>query len=269
MKKRLLPILLLSATTFANEPVTTFASASYFSRDDLSSTGFNLKHFFADQNSIGVWDEFGYLDTDSRISVSYRKSESDFTSSDSLYLSGEYFVDSFIVSASHSSRSFNSELSNVTSDDGDANSIGLGYLFGDNLKVQTTFSDQTGVFNVSAQYSHELNSNGDYIGFTVDADSDFNSKSISADYFGQLQSGNYIRLGYRHDIYERSDSTTYSGSYYFSSQTSVSFATDLSFSYGVSMKHYFTPNLALRAGITAFDVEDAENAYQLSVIGQF
>lgn len=269
MKKRLLPVLLFSTTIFANEPVTTFASAGYSGFDDHSSVNLGLKHYFAKQQSNGVWDEFGYLDTDSSIAVSYIKNDNDFLSSDSYQIFGEYFIDNFIISGSHSSINVDAKSPYLNPNDGDTNSIGLGYLFGDNLKVKTTFSDQTSIFNVSAQYSHELNSDGDYIGITVDADSDFNSKSISADYFGQLQSGNYIRLGYRHDIFEYNSNTSYSGSYYFSPQTSVSIETDLFALYNVSAKHYFNSNIALVAGITAFDVDDTENSYWLGVVGQF
>jgi hypothetical protein len=269
MKKRLLPLFLLSTTTCANEPVTTFINGAYLSTEQGSQYSIGLHHYFAPQTSNGVYDEFGYLDTDSSIAISYDKRSSDFSSSNYVVVSVELFLGNYIISASHASSDYKYETSEQSGSGSDtASSFGLGYLFSDNLIIKADLYDYSDKIEIGAQYSHELNSNGDYVGFSLNVSDDFNYKTVSADYFGQLSNGRYIRVGISHQESDGYGVTSYSTSYYLSEGMSISLQTDFDNRYNYSAKYYFTKSMAVEAQINT-SVDSSEDTMIIGLSGQF
>ncbi|MEI8706040.1 putative porin [Pseudoalteromonas sp. B62] len=165
-----LTLLTLSCTASANaeqsESKQWFNSINYakidsdYYSDDVY--GLSTHYYFEEQQNSGVWDDYGYLDTDSNIGLNYFNSDS--------YSGKGIFGEGFYGNAFATF-----ELPNIG--DADNYSLGLGYLFADSLKVSVRMLDyeySDTVYLFKAQYNHEINDT-DYIGFTVETDDETES----------------------------------------------------------------------------------------------
>lgn len=176
---------------------------------DTNATVFSSRYFFAPQQHSGVWDDFGYLDTDSNIAVSYFDTELD----NGFAVGGEAFIQNWFVTASVS------DLGNAD----DNYNVGFGYLHDDKLKLSVRFNQVDNGPNTTwfkAEYNHELNAT-DYIGATLEVDDELDVWSLSSRYFKHLGQEQYLSLDVSH-IDTDSDSVT-SGlvNYYFNRHFAV------------------------------------------------
>lgn len=267
MLKKLLPIVLLSSSAFASESFNTFVSGNVIEQDNSELYSFNFQHYFAAQTTDSVYDEFGYFDSDSNISAAYYSLEQGRATTTSQHIKGEYFHGNVLIGAQFQRFEFEFySYKNSTS----TTDLTLGYLFNDNLLVKATYNEDAESAILDASYSHSLNSQGDYIGFSITALDDLNIRTISSSYFGRLNNSNYIRLGFTHNRSDEFDDTTnYFASYYLSEATSVSFNSDFDLSYGLSAKHYFNTNTAIYLSYVYFDNDFIDDSISLSLIGQF
>ncbi|BBN83381.1 hypothetical protein PA25_33660 [Pseudoalteromonas sp. A25] len=200
----LLPImtLVLPLSAFANTTTEKqwFNSAQYANeqRDNALSgyksfnqMNFASTYYFAPQQSTGVWDDYGYLDTDSKVSVNYTDSDRD----NFFGVSGEAFFNNWFV---------NAEVNDLS--DEDSHSIGFGYLYNDNLKVSVKNVRNEGRSDdvwVEAAYNHQINES-DYLGFTARVQDSPDDWSISGRYFKKLDAGQYFTIDASHDDYAHS-----------------------------------------------------------------
>ena len=126
----LIPLSLLALSCTASVNAEQSASKQWFNTINYAKIdsryysdnvyGLSTHYYFEEQQSSGVWDDYGYLDTDSNIRVNYFNS--DYT--DYLGLFGEGFYKNWFVTG---------EIYDV--DDADDYTLGIGYLFADALKV--------------------------------------------------------------------------------------------------------------------------------------
>lgn len=258
MKRRLLISLMLMASTqvLASEgPVRTFSFAGIYDLggENVSSIGFT--HFFADQTHGGTYDEFGYLNTDSSISVAFVNS--DFI--DVFEISGEKFIGNLLLGGGYAKAETNFGES-------DGTSLKVGYLFNDNLILSAVHVDGDGLdgeTEFAAEYNHEL-SDSDYFAVTATVDSEFDVFSISPTYFKKMSDLTYIRLGLDYLNTPGEDEIFAHADYYFSPTTSVGGSAGDG-QYSIRGKHYLTFNVAVEAGY-----EDAdEGVFYLNLYGQF
>ncbi|CAM4302161.1 putative porin [Pseudoalteromonas byunsanensis] len=213
----LLPLcsLLLPLSTFATTQNSSdkqwFNTAEYnhVEQNSVDSMVLSTSYYFAPQQNTGVWDDFGYLDTDSKISASYTDSDFD----NYFSLSGEAFYNNWFV---------NAEVQNLGEEDNHA--IGFGYLYNDALKVSITQyvrEDNSDPLWLQAQYNHQINES-DYLGVTVSAQDNLDNWSVSTRYFRKLDDGAFFTLDASHADGEHSSSVTaFMASYYFNTNFAV------------------------------------------------
>jgi len=262
-----LPLLFLSSAAIANQPVNTFISARVIKPNETTNISVAGQHYFKSQIANGVYDEFGYFDTDSSISAGYYSSDQTNGLSSLQSISGNYFHDKWLIGGSFSRLSY--EFDNAESDTQSHTSVKLGYLVNDNLLVSALYNDDSGRGSFNAQYSHQLNPQGDYIGFSLSTNDDFDSVSLSSSYFGRLNGDNYIRLGFDHSPQGGDDINTYSGSYYFSEGTSVSLSSDLDLYMNVTGKHFISQSTAITISYMCIDDSNGEGTFQVGLTSQF
>lgn len=252
---------LATASSFALQakPVRTFADVGYHSYengDDSYSAEF--QHYFADQEHAGTYDEFGFLDTDSSVSAHYETSDK----KDSGDISGEWFINNLLVGAGYHF---------VNADKGDHydTMLKLGYLFNDNLILSATHTmpdEGDDVTHLSAEYAHNLNDIGDYIGFTATTDDEFDAYTLSADYYGALKGGKYIRAGVA--LADDGDDTAWglTGAYYFTAKTDVNLMLGKDETYGIGAKHFINANVAISAN---YEEHDSNSSWELLLLAHF
>lgn len=185
MKKVLASSLLLAlcATASANDSKQWFNSAGivHDSFDSENILMASSTYFFAPQQHAGVWDDFGYLNTDSSVGISYVNGKHDKVTN----VNAEGFYNNFFVSASS-----NDLL------DGEIDEIAFGYLYNElKMSVRQVKESFSGDRNwwVRGQYNHQIN-DSDYIGVTADLSEDGDGWGISARYFKALNNGRFIAV---------------------------------------------------------------------------
>ncbi|CAH9062463.1 hypothetical protein PSECIP111854_03017 [Pseudoalteromonas sp. CIP111854] len=199
----LIPISILTTSAQANDKQW-FNSASYAHTEKTSfnSLRVNSAYYFTPQHNTGVWDDFGYLDTDSKVSVSYTDNDNN----NFFSASGEAFYNNFFVSAA---------VSDLSEEDN--HSIGFGYLYNDALKlsIQSRRSDNhSDKIWYQAQYNHQIN-DSDYLGVTVGIQDNPDDWMVSSRYFKKLAGGAYFSIDASHYNYVYSSSvTTVMANYY-------------------------------------------------------
>jgi len=231
----------------------TFASLAYVDGKNSGYDGFMLdvKHYFAPQITSGVMDEFGYLDTDSKIYGGLNN----FGSDELVSVGGEYFYNENIFVRGAYSRY----------GDFDSNSVGMGYLLNSNLKMAITRYDSDGVdevYQASAEYVHQL-AGYDYLGFSVSTDTDFDAQTLSARYFTALNDQQHLAIdaAVHHNDYD--DVFTIHANYYFN--PAMSLGAGLADSeWMVNAKYFIDTNIALFASY----VDDQEQ-FTLGISGQY
>ena len=262
MKKALLPLLLCSTTSFASEPVRTFAELIYLNFDDVHTTGAGVTHYFADQSHLGAFDEFGYLDTDSSFSAGYAHTSSDFIGeiySSTYVIDGEYITNNFLIGGTYQ---------NTSNDyfDSSSKNIRFGYFLQENLVVKALYSDKTEDFYFSGQYSHQLAGN-DYFGVTLDTDQELNYVGASSTYFTHLGGDNYLRLGLDvSDITEFDlDHSLFYAAYYFNAGTNVSLSATTDDWEHIGVKYFYQDNAAFFVDIS----NDSDNTMTFGLSGHW
>ena len=256
----LLPISLLalscSATVSAQQSETRqwFNSIEYNTLEntdlDYDSTQLSSHYYFAPQQNTGVWDDYGYLDTDSNIALHYYESNGH----DNFSFNGEGFYGNWFVSAELS------DLSNL-----DNYSVGAGYLFNDSLKASVRmqeFEYGDEIFWFKAQYNHQLNDT-DYIGFTIETDDDLDNWNTSSRYFNHLGNDRYFSLDV--DYQDSTNALSAMANYYFNRNVAIGAgATDsdlqLEAKYFINSQYYFTAN---------FTDYDSGDLYTVKFVAQF
>ncbi|TLX47394.1 putative porin [Pseudoalteromonas phenolica] len=224
-------------------------------QDSRAAYYFTSHYYFAKQQNSGVWDDFGYLDTDSNIKAAYLNSHS----SKDFSLSGEWFTTKeWFVTAG-------------TADVGDLNdnsNFGFGYLFDDKLKLSLFYNKKERGPNdtvFKAEYNHQFNSS-DYLGVTFEADIDLDSYTLSGRYFKHLGADSYLAIDVDHKEYEGSyDVSTIKADYYVNKNISLgvgSYDNDL----GIQAKYFFNDKFHLGGSIIDFD---SGEVYQLSFTAQY
>lgn len=220
---------------------------------DFDATLLSSHYYFAPQQHSGVWDDFGYLDTDTNIKLDYYNS--DVNENFSLYGEG-FFYDNWFAAA---------EIFDL-SETGDF-SVGAGYLFNDALKLSVRLEEYEDFDSsdwVKAQYNHQLNST-DYIGFTAETDDEVQVWNLSSRYFARLANDGYLAIdaGYNHSDFDSVFSAL--ASYYFNRHLALGAGVDdsnllVEAKYFIDSQYYFTANF------TDFDHGDL---YTVEFVAQF
>ena len=148
---------------------------------NISITSFSSKYYFAPQGYAGVWDEFGFLDTDSKVGFQYTDDDFDrtYSAATEVFVSENWFVD--VGTA---------DLSNLNSD----YLLGAGYLYDEKLKLSFYHqqSDES-ITGLMAEYNHMLN-DIDYIGVALESQNGDEVWSVSSRYFRQTALHHYFTL---------------------------------------------------------------------------
>ncbi|MDN3392696.1 putative porin [Pseudoalteromonas sp. APC 3691] len=223
--------------------------SDYYS-DDVY--GLSTHYYFEKQQNPGVWDDFGYLDTDSNIGLNYFNSDG--------YSGKGIFGEGFYGNAFATF-----ELPNIG--DADNYSLGLGYLFADSLKVSVRMLDyeySDTVYLFKAQYNHEINDT-DYIGFTVETDDETESWDLSSRYFAHLYDDSYFAVNV--DYLDVGDDSVFNvlANYYFNKHVAVGIGSNdsdlvIEGKYFINDSYYFTAN---------YTDNDNYDIYNLSFVAQF
>ena len=257
-----LPISLLSlscsATVNAQQSETRqwFNSIQYTT---LENTGYDYDtmylsshYYFAPQQNSGVWDDYGYLDTDSNIKLDY--SNNDLANSFAVF--GEGFYGNWFA---------NLEFSDLS--ETDDYSVGVGYLFADDLKVSVQmqeFENIDTIYRFTAQYNYQLN-DSDYLGLTADTDDELEIWSLSTRYFAHLNADSYLAVDVAYHYNNFNPYITSLANYYFNRHVAVGAGVAdskllLEAKYFIDSQYYFTANF--------FDRADGE-VYSIKFVAQF
>ncbi|MCF6436774.1 putative porin [Pseudoalteromonas sp. MMG022] len=256
----LLPLctLLLPLSTFAATQNTSdkqwfnTAEFSHAEQNSLDAMVLSSSYYFAPQQNTGVWDDFGYLDTDSKVSASYTDTDFD----NYFGLSGEAFYNNWFV---------NAQVQDLGEEDNHA--IGFGYLYNDALKLSITKhvrENDSDPFWLKAQYNHQINES-DYLGVTLDMQDDLDYWAVSTRHFKKLHGGAFFALDASHSDGDESDSVTaFMASYYFNTNFAVGAGLNDS-DLQLEAKYFFSNTYFLRAYYSDSDQGDlvsvAFNAY--------
>jgi len=213
-------------------------------------------YFFAPQQHSGVWDDFGYLNTDTNIQAAYMK----YDNVKDLSVSGEWFATKewFVFAGSE-------DIGHISDDA----KIGFGYLFADKLKLSIRYQDRkygNDQTMLKAEYNHQINEH-DYFGVTFDTESDFDTWTLSGRYFKKLSGQQFVSLDVEHekDYSFNEDYTSAVVNYYMNRNLSFgvgSYDSDL----GIQAKYFFNDKFHLGGSIIDFD---GGEVYQLSFTAQY
>ena len=253
MKKLVASVCLLGSNMVVAADYQTFASLSYVNSDGSGYDGFVLDatHYFAPQTTGGVMDEFGFLDTDSKIYGQLNNLGPD----ELVSLGGEYFVNqNFFINGAYARYG-----------DSNAHSLGLGYLLNDNLKLnlfRQDSDDADATYQVSASYNHAL-SGYDYVGVTISSDTDFDGQEIAARYFTALTDQQFLAIdaSVQHTDYD--DIFSAEATYYFNPAMSVGVGVSDS-EWLAKAKIFVDSNTALFASYA-----DGPQVFTVGVTGQY
>jgi len=262
--KKLLSVAVIAAlssfSSVADESKQLFNNLSYMHLDggDFGRTtnAYQLSshYFFEKQEHSGVWDDFGYLNTDSNIGVAYFN----YDNTRDLSIAGEWFATpKWFVSAG------SADVGHISDDA----FVGFGYLFEDKLKVSARYEKHNGTNNrtmLTAEYSHQINET-DYLGVTFETKSDFDTWSLSSRYFMHIEGDSFISVDLQHSDYDGFDGTNLIANYYLSRNLSFgagSYDSDL----GIQAKYFFNDKFHLGGSIIDFD---SGEVYQLSFTAQY
>ena len=209
-------------------------------------------YYFEEQQSSGVWDDFGYLDTDSNIGMRYFDSDNDNT----LGAFGEGFYGNVFATF---------EIADI--DNSDNYSLGLGYLFTESLKVSARmqqFEYEDTIYLFEAQYNHQINDT-DYIGFTIETDDEIESWDISSRYFAHLTDDNYLALDVSYLNIGEDPTFNVLANYYFSKNLALGIGSNDS-DLVLEGKYFFNNSYYLTAGYTDYEQSDV---YSIKFVAQF
>ncbi|MCO7249905.1 putative porin [Pseudoalteromonas sp. SSMSWG5] len=264
MFKQLAPIALAtlaysSYSTAATEQQVSkqwFNSINYthVEHDRYSFNGYQLAshYYFEEQQSSGVLDDYGYLDTDSNILVNY--SGGDYYNDIGIF--GEYFLNNWFAVA---------DIRDVR--DLDNYTLGIGYLFADALKVSVNrdvreYGDD--YFRLKAQYNLQINDK-DYLGFSAETDDELDVWNLSARYFNHLSGSHYITVDVGHQDSVNDSASNAMISYYFGEHYAIGAGLDdselvLQGKYFINDKYYLTAN---------YTESGSAELYNLKFVAQF
>lgn len=260
--RNLIPLSLLamscSLPVIASEPRTHqwFNTATYNTLkntiNDNDSVALSSHYYFAPQQHSGVWDDFGYLDTDTNIKLDYLNADD----ADNFGLFAEGFYNNWFASI---------ELADLG--ETDDYSLGLGYVFAQSLKVSVRlaeFKAADTIYWFKAQYNHQLNDT-DYLGFTIETDDDIDAWNASTRYFHRLSHERYVSVDLAYE--DNGVDSVFSGmaNYYFNRNVAIGAGvTDshlqLEAKYFINSQYYFTAHFS--------DVEEGEQ-YAAKFVAQF
>lgn len=231
--------LLLSSAAHAADSYQSISNLNYTEIDNNDTISVDSTYYFSPKSTLGPYDQFEYINKQSNVFGSY--ADDDF--GDLTAIGGEYFVEDFVVGASYQNDDFGSNNESYT--------LSAGYFFNPDLLAKVRFVDQEDGDNViffSLAYNHMLNDT-DYVGITVESDDDFDSRSIAAKYFVDLQQGNYLTVeGTFVSLDEADDQWNVETNYYFSKATSVFAAYDKEDNYSFGAQHFINKNIGLKVG---------------------
>ena len=207
---------------------------------------------------------FRNLTITSILAISFNSAQGVDDFGDVTAIGGEYFVEDFVVGASYQNADYNSNNESYT--------LSAGYFFNPDLLAKVRFVDQKDGDNVtffSLAYNHMLNDT-DYVGITVESDDDFDSRSVAAKYFVDLQQGNYLTVeGTFVSLDEADDQWNVETNYYFSKATSVFASYDKEDNYSFGAQHFINKNIGLKVGY-GNNADDSDNdAYFANMRFQF
>ena len=263
-------LLCLSSLSFAEE-YQTFLNLDYtdtVNADVLNvrTIGVNGIHYFNAIESLGPYNEFDFLITESNVTASYTNTDFEFNSPDFLGFSnstdvstvgGQLFYGDFLFGASYSN--FEGE---------DLGTFSLGYLLTPNLLVSVELPTRGVDAFFNLRYQHDLGNNS-YIGINVRTDNELNSLSLEPQYFTPLANGRFLTVGVNFvSIEDVSDFGGIFADYYFNKNTSLglNLGDDI---ISVGATHFFNKNFSVR-GEYAFTDEVREGvSLNLGVTYQF
>ena len=252
--------LLLSSAAHAADSYQSISNLSYAEIDNNDTISVDSTYYFSPKSTLGPYDQFEYINKQSNVFGGY--ADDDF--GDVTAIGGEYFVEDFVVGASYQNADYNSNNESYT--------LSAGYFFNPDLLAKVRFVDQKDGDNVtffSLAYNHMLNDT-DYVGITVESDDDFDSRSVAAKYFVDLQQGNYLTVeGTFVSLDEADDQWNVETNYYFSKATSVFAAYDKEDNYSFGAQHFINKNIGLKVGY-GNNADDSDNdAYFANMRFQF
>jgi len=271
----------------------------YSSQGESDSINLFSQYFFDEREALGPLNEFSYINTSSNIYTSIRNSNSEYTSarslwdtdsdssSNSVYIGGQWIYNGFIVGGSYgydkrkleSFSSYDGENRDYSFDDGDSDiSIMLGYLFTDNFLMSLGCNEgnrDNEHCGIGTQYNWQL-SGVDYIGFKYNVNGGFEDHYLSSQYFLSVGEQSYVKLGvdYNYFNYEHFDNEDYwsvNASYYYNASTSISAFYGENDFYGVSASYFINNNYSIEAGYSSANLErsDESEGYFFNLSAQF
>ena len=252
--------LLLSSAAHAADSYQSISNLNYTDTDNNDTISVDSTYYFSPKSTLGPYDQFEYINKQSNVFGGY--ADDDF--GDVTAIGGEYFVENFVVGAAYQNADYNSNNESYT--------LSAGYFFNPDLLAKVRFVDQKDGDNVtffSLAYNHMLNDT-DYVGITVESDDDFDSRSVAAKYFVDLQQGNYLTVeGTFVSLDEADDQWNVETNYYFSKATSVFAAYDKEDNYSFGAQHFINKNIGLKVGY-GNNADDSDNdAYFANMRFQF
>jgi len=262
INKKLLPLSLLAITcsshTFAEQLPTPqwFNSIEYVYLNDgyfdFNAYQIVSHYYFEKQQSSGVLDDYGYLDTDSNIKLDYTNSNYN----NQLGISGEGFYNKWFATG---------KLYDTGNTDN--YTVGIGYLFANALKVsllkeEREFGDD--YFRIRAQYNHQINDK-DYLGLSIETYDELDAWSATARYFNHLSDDRYLVFDFGHQDNDSYNSSSAMVSYYFNRKYALGMGIDDS-DLSLQAKYFINNQYYLIANFTR---EDPGELYSLKFVAQF
>ncbi|KZN59272.1 hypothetical protein N473_03695 [Pseudoalteromonas luteoviolacea CPMOR-1] len=256
---KILIIFLVSLVTshcYAQTEKTWFNQASYTKLEDADTRTLHLSthYYFAPQANFWVWDDFGYLDTDTNILLSYTNDEqSVFTG-----VEGELFISNWFATASIED----------LGDTDDNYTVGLGYLFFENLKVSARHQHQTDsddIIWLQGQLNIDIDENA-YVGTTLISDDEFDNWQIEVRYFRRLGEQKYFTLDLTHENSNSKNHNNFIANYYFNQHFALGVGSNESHLL-VEGKYFVNHSFFVKARYQ--EQSDDEQSLEMSMQAQF
>ncbi|ESP94147.1 hypothetical protein N483_00045 [Pseudoalteromonas luteoviolacea NCIMB 1944] len=256
---KLLTIIFLSIVTsysYAQPEKTWFNQATYTKLEDADTHTLQVSthYYFAPQAYFWVWDDFGYLDTDSNIRLTYNNDERNVFSG----VEGELFIANWFATASIED----------LGDTSDNNTLGLGYLFYDSLKLSVRHQRQASGDDITwlqSQLNIDIDTNS-YVGTTLVSDDEFENWQVEVRYFRHLGDQKYFTLDLTHENSNSKNHNNFIANYYFNQHFALGLGSNESHLL-VEGKYFVNHSFFVKARYQ--EQSDDEQSLEMSMQAQF
>ncbi|KZN53286.1 hypothetical protein N474_21485 [Pseudoalteromonas luteoviolacea CPMOR-2] len=251
----ILTITLCSSLCIANTEKTWFNQATYTKFEDADDHSWQISshYYFAPQAYFGVWDDFGYLDTDSNVLLTYTNDTDVYTGAEGEMFIGNWFIPLGIADLSQADEDY---------------SVGVGHLFYDRIKASISHQRLKNGEDITwfqGQLNIDLDPNA-YIGLTANTDDSLDDWRVEVRYFRGLGEQRFFTLDLSHHNNSSKNQNDFIANYYFNQHFALGVGSQASHLM-IEGKYFVNHSFFVKARYQ--EQSDDEQSLEMSMQAQF